>query len=137
MIDKAVNSLASLCELGLFRKHKLFDIAKETAPVLYHPNMWIRYGVIAIMSTVAAQLKLADIHCFLLPGAYTTLSINIGVLRPFLFTEIIEINESNLLEALKGPVSRECFDKAMEAAFKLLASSAEEITSGRSVRFIA
>jgi phosphoinositide-3-kinase regulatory subunit 4 len=46
VIDKAVNSLASLCELGLFRKHKLFDIADKTAPMLYYPNMWIRYGII-------------------------------------------------------------------------------------------
>lgn len=90
--------MASLCELGLFRKHKLFDIAQETVCVLYHPNMWIRYGVIAIMAAIASQLKLADIHCFLLP-----------IIRPFLITEIIEINEPNLLEALKPAVKNRTF----------------------------
>lgn len=44
VIDKAVNSLAALCEQSLFRKHVLFDIAEKSAPMLYHPNMWIRYG---------------------------------------------------------------------------------------------
>lgn len=47
-------------------------------------------------------------------------------MRPYLITEIIEINENNLLEALKNPVSRESFEKAMETAFKLLATSAED-----------
>lgn len=63
--------------------------------MLYHPNMWIRYGVIALMAAIASQLKLADIHCFLIP-----------VLKSYLITEIIDINEMNLLEALKPPV---CF----------------------------
>lgn len=61
--------------------------------MLYYPNMWIRYGVIAIMAAIAAQLPLADIHCFLIP-----------TLELFLITPITEINESNLLEALKTPV---------------------------------
>ena len=77
--------------------------------MLYHPNMWIRYGkiesipnvtnkyigVIALMAAIASQLKLADIHCFLLP-----------TLRPFLGTGIIDITEQNLLEALKAPVRK-------------------------------
>jgi phosphoinositide-3-kinase regulatory subunit 4 len=44
VIDKAVNILASLCELGLFLKHIMFNIVEKTAPMLSHPNMWIRYG---------------------------------------------------------------------------------------------
>ncbi len=51
-------------------------------------------GVIAIMAAIATQLKLADVHCFLIP-----------CLKPFLITDIIEITEPNLLEALKAPVS--------------------------------
>lgn len=93
VIDKALNSLAALCQLKLFRKHKLFDIAQETSCVLYHPNKWIRFGVIGTMASIASCLKQADIHCFLLP-----------ILRPFLITEIIDITEDNLLEALKPPV---------------------------------
>lgn len=109
VIDKTVNSLASLCDLKLFRKHKLFDIAEKTAAMLYHPNVWIRYGVIAIMSAIASQLNLADIHCFLIP-----------VLKPFLITDIIHINDANLLDALNPPVSRVSFDKAMLGLYNII-----------------
>ncbi len=44
MIDKAVTSLADLCELGQFRKHRLFEISEKIAPLILHPNTWIRYG---------------------------------------------------------------------------------------------
>lgn len=115
VIDKAVSSLASLCELGLFRKHVLFDIADKSAPMLYHPNMWIRYGVIALMSAIASQLKLADIHCFLIP-----------TLKPYLVTDIIEINEQNLLEALKTPVTRSAFDSVMTYVFEMISNDASD-----------
>ncbi len=56
------------------------------------------------MAAIASQLKLADIHCFLLPGFMLFFYVYKSVLRPFLITEIIDITEANLLEALKGPV---------------------------------
>lgn len=65
--------------------------------------------MIALMAAIAQQLKLADIHCFLL-----------RTLNPFLVTEIIDITEPNLLEALKSPVSRSSFDKMMTGVFELL-----------------
>lgn len=42
--DKAINCMGCLCELGLFRKPILINLASKTAPMLYHPNTWIRFG---------------------------------------------------------------------------------------------
>lgn len=44
VIDKAINCMGCLCELGLFRKPILINIAQKTTPMLFHPNTWIRFG---------------------------------------------------------------------------------------------
>ena len=93
VVDKALNSVAALCELGLFRKHVLFSVAKKIAPMLCHPNIWIRHGVIAAMAAIAKRLSPADTHCFLSP-----------ILRPYLLCNIVDINAASLLDCLKPAV---------------------------------
>eukprot|EP01087_Luapelamoeba_hula_P016325 TRINITY_DN5016_c2_g1_i1.p1 TRINITY_DN5016_c2_g1~~TRINITY_DN5016_c2_g1_i1.p1 ORF type:complete len:1525 (+),score=308.28 TRINITY_DN5016_c2_g1_i1:135-4577(+) len=102
VIDKAVNCFASLCELGLFRKQILFNIAEETVAMLLHPNTWIRFGVVAVMAAIAKHVGVADVFANLIP-----------ILRPFLLSDIIDITEATILECLKSPVSREAFDNTV------------------------
>ena len=45
------------------------------------------------MDAIAKQLSVADTFCFLLP-----------IIRPFLLSDLVHINEGNLLECLKPPV---------------------------------
>lgn len=44
VIEKSISSLACLCDLGLLRKHILLEIVEKVAPILLHPNPWVRYG---------------------------------------------------------------------------------------------
>ncbi|KAL6072824.1 Serine/threonine-protein kinase, variant 2 [Balamuthia mandrillaris] len=120
VIDKAVNCMASLCELGLFRKPVLIEIAGRTAPMLFHPNVWIRFGVVAIMAAIAKQLSVADVYCFLIP-----------ILRPFLLSDIVDVTAQSLLEALKPPVSRVNFEKALYSIGPILSGEVGRIVSPR------
>lgn len=44
VVEKVLNSLASLADLDLFPKMKLWDLVGTIAPLLCHPSTWIRYG---------------------------------------------------------------------------------------------
>lgn len=58
VVEKSVSCLACLCELGLFRKHILLEIVHKTAPMLLHPNTWVRYGIIyCFLSTFLPLLR--------------------------------------------------------------------------------
>jgi phosphoinositide-3-kinase regulatory subunit 4 len=86
--------------LGIFRKQRLIQICQNVAPLLLHPNTWIRFAVVALMVSTATKLSLADVHCFLIP-----------ILRPYLIRDIIEVTKMSLLESLQTPVSVSFFWK--------------------------
>jgi phosphoinositide-3-kinase regulatory subunit 4 len=44
VVEKVLNSLTSLAELGLFQKMKLCELAAVVSPLMCHPGIWIRYG---------------------------------------------------------------------------------------------
>lgn len=71
------------------------------------------------MTAIASQLKPADVHCFLIP-----------TLKSFLITNIIQINDQNLLDALKPLLSRSVFDRAMSIAHEIMSDSSNLNQSG-------
>lgn len=44
VVEKVLNALTSLAELGLLQKPKLRDLGGVIAPLVCHPNMWVRFG---------------------------------------------------------------------------------------------
>ena len=46
MVAKVLSSLTSLCELGLFQKMRIWELMSATLGFLYHPNIWIRQGML-------------------------------------------------------------------------------------------
>jgi len=44
VVDKAVYCFAALCGMDLIAKPKMFEICNKTAPLLLHPNGWLRFG---------------------------------------------------------------------------------------------
>lgn len=42
VVVAAVEAMISLTELGLFPTHLQCDLLSHTAPLLIHPNLWIR-----------------------------------------------------------------------------------------------
>lgn len=44
VVAKVLESLTSLCELGLFHKMRMWELMSASVGFLYHPNVWIREG---------------------------------------------------------------------------------------------
>ena len=51
VVEKVLNSLASLAEIGLIQKKKVKELFVIIIPLLCHPNIWIRMGKIIINSS--------------------------------------------------------------------------------------
>jgi phosphoinositide-3-kinase regulatory subunit 4 len=113
VVAQVLNSLTSLCELGLFQKMRIWELMGATLGFLYHPNIWIRQGgsvpllrlklpfshraytgAVAFMTAAAKQLPSTDVWCILYPS-----------LRHFLKSDVHVIDEASLLVALKSHVS--------------------------------
>ncbi|GES86228.1 ARM repeat-containing protein [Rhizophagus clarus] len=102
VVEKVLNSLTSLAELGLFQKMKLCELAAVVAPLMCHPGIWIRYGAIAFIASAAKLLPITDVWCIIYE-----------IIKPFLQAEVVEITELQLLENVKEPVPRSVFDAAV------------------------
>ncbi|KAG0266360.1 Serine/threonine-protein kinase [Mortierella polycephala] len=105
VVEKVLKSLASLCDLGLFQKLAIWDLVSVVAPLLCHPNLWIRYGAIGFIASASQRLPVADIWCMIYP-----------IIRPFMKSEIGEVNELHLRENVKPPLSRNVFESSIQWA---------------------
>eukprot|EP00668_Euglena_longa_P001348 GGOE01001600.1.p1 GENE.GGOE01001600.1~~GGOE01001600.1.p1 ORF type:complete len:1493 (+),score=277.55 GGOE01001600.1:57-4535(+) len=104
VVAEAVNGLANLCLVGMYSRDSIVSISKQVAPLLLHPNAWIRKAALDFI-TAAAQLPEVDVLCHLMP-----------ILRPFLKYPIVTISRSSLMPCLLSTVSRHGFDRAMRTA---------------------
>lgn len=110
VVARVFSSLASLCELGLFQKMRIWELLSATLAFLYHPNNWIRQGesahegeavvtefhigAAAFIAASAKHLPPSDVWCILYPS-----------LKHFLRSDIRDVDERSLLIALKPAVS--------------------------------
>ncbi|KAI9246797.1 armadillo-type protein, partial [Helicostylum pulchrum] len=112
VVEKVLNSLTSLADLGLFQKMKLWELVGVIWPLLCHPNAWIRNGAVGFIASTAKHLPKTDIWCIVYP-----------MIRPFLRSDIAEINEETLLENIETPVPRQVYEQAIVWATKATAKS--------------
>ncbi|KAF9914479.1 Serine/threonine-protein kinase [Lobosporangium transversale] len=105
VVEKVLKSLASLCDLGLFQKMAIWDLVSVVAPLLCHPNLWIRYGAIGFIASTAQRLPVADVWCMIYP-----------IIRPFMRSDVGEVNELHLRENVKPPLSRHVFESSIQWA---------------------
>lgn len=79
---------------------------EKVAPLLCHPGIGIRYGVIAFISAgVNPRNKLFsqfDYQVLILP-----------LLRPYLTHDLVDLNENSLLESLQEPLGRLIYNQAL------------------------
>lgn len=99
----------------------------SAAPFLCHPNLWIRYGAVGFITTIAQHLNVADVYCKLMPHLHPFISqpiIQVSAqqhhhhhhLHPFVLSTPPQIDkELVLLSVLKEPVSRSIFDYALRS----------------------
>ncbi|OBZ87474.1 putative serine/threonine-protein kinase VPS15 [Choanephora cucurbitarum] len=107
VVEKVLNSLTSLADLGLFQKMKLWELVGIIWPLICHPNIWIRYGAVGFISSTAKSLPKTDLWCIIYP-----------MLRPFLRSDIADVNETTLLENMESPISRQVYEQAIVWATK-------------------
>ncbi|KAI9485192.1 MAG: armadillo-type protein [Benjaminiella poitrasii] len=112
VVEKVLNSLTSLADLGLFQKMKLWELINIVCPLICHPNAWIRYGAIGFISSAIKHLPKTDLWCIVYP-----------LLRLFLRSDIAEINEDNLLESMETPLSRQVYEQSIIWATKATSQS--------------
>ncbi|CAO3608965.1 unnamed protein product [Cunninghamella blakesleeana] len=105
VVEKVLNSLTSLADLGLFQKMKLWELIGIISPLICHPNMWIRHGAIGFITSANKHLSQTDRWCIIYP-----------LLTPFLRSEIDDTNEKSLLENAKSPIPRQVYEQAISWA---------------------
>lgn len=99
VIEKVLNALASLTELGLFQKSSILDLTKLIVKLVVHPNLWVSNGAIGFLATSAKVLGPTDAQSLLYP-----------IFRPYLICDISSITEQKLLDFKQKPVFRfRCF----------------------------
>ncbi|KAF5325055.1 hypothetical protein D9619_009624 [Psilocybe cf. subviscida] len=107
VVAKVLSALTSLCELGLFQKMRIWELMSATLGFLYHPNIWIRQGAAAFITSAGQHLPPSDIWCILYPS-----------LRHFLKSDVAKVDEQSLLVAMKPHLPRQILDAAVQWAMK-------------------
>jgi phosphoinositide-3-kinase, regulatory subunit 4 len=93
VIEKVLNALASLTELGLFSKVSVLEFAKTIVRLVVHPNIWVSNGAIGFLATSAKAIGLVDTQSLLYP-----------IIRPYLICDISVVSEQNMLDHKQKPV---------------------------------
>eukprot|EP00326_Haptolina_ericina_P014949 CAMPEP_0181177298 /NCGR_PEP_ID=MMETSP1096-20121128/5087_1 /TAXON_ID=156174 ORGANISM="Chrysochromulina ericina, Strain CCMP281" /NCGR_SAMPLE_ID=MMETSP1096 /ASSEMBLY_ACC=CAM_ASM_000453 /LENGTH=1084 /DNA_ID=CAMNT_0023265441 /DNA_START=72 /DNA_END=3327 /DNA_ORIENTATION=- len=103
VVSAALQSLCRLAEISLHERAPLLDIASKSAPLLIHPNSWVRHGAIGFFDAIARHFSLG----------------RRGLLAPQTVAPSISRAPAHILAAddlepaLKPPVTRRAFDQAL------------------------
>ena len=101
VVQKVLSSFASMAELGLFQRSKIWEMVDIVARFMVHPNIWIKEAAAHFVSSATRYLSEADIHCIIFP-----------LIQVYLKMSIIYVTETNILDALKKPLPRHVLDMA-------------------------
>jgi sorbitol-specific phosphotransferase system component IIC len=93
VIEKVLNALASLTELGLFQKSSILELSKTIVKLVVHPNIWVANGAVGFLATTAKSVGSVDAQALLYP-----------VIRTYLLCDISTISEQKLLDFKQKPV---------------------------------
>ena len=108
VVQSVLQSFASMAELGLFQRSKIWELADVVGRFTMHPNIWIREAAAMFLSSSTLFLSIADNQCIVLP-----------LIRPYLKTSIKDFTELALLDNLKKPLSRGVLDLSVTWATKV------------------
>ncbi|KAI9842592.1 MAG: Serine/threonine-protein kinase [Sclerophora amabilis] len=108
VVEKVLRSLASIAELGLFSRPKIWELVDVVGRFTMHPNIWIREAATSFLSAATKYLSPADTRCIITPLAH-----------PYLKTAPLDFSQTGLLNSLKKPLSRPIFEMAITWASKV------------------
>lgn len=102
VVRSVLFSLASMAELGLFQRSKVWELVDVVARFTMHPNIWIREAAAMFIAASTKFLSIADTRCIVYP-----------LIRPYLKTATKDFSELGILDDLKRPLSRPLLDLAL------------------------
>lgn len=102
VVEQVLSSFASMAELGLFQRSKIWEMVDVIARFLIHPNIWIREAAAHFVSASTEFISLADVHCMISP-----------LVQPYLKFSIADFSETFVLAALRKPLPRNVMELAM------------------------
>lgn len=105
VVSKVLSSFASMADLGLFQRAKIWEMVDIIARFMMHPNIWIREAAANFIASATRYLSEADVHCIISP-----------FLQPYLKMPLIGFSETSILDALKKPLSRQVLEMAISWA---------------------
>jgi len=105
VVEQALRSLASMAEMGLLQRAKLWELIDTIARFEMHPNVWIREAATHFISAATTFLSLADTRVLVAP-----------LVKPYLKVPASDFDETELLDALMKPMPRTVLDLAMQWA---------------------
>ncbi|KAK3857919.1 hypothetical protein Pcinc_035857 [Petrolisthes cinctipes] len=105
VVVSAIEAMTSLTELGLFPTHLQCDLLAASAPLLIHPNLWIRQAVVGLVGVVSSLFPLVDVQTAV-----------VARVQPFLVKPLLQIDrEVCILSSLRPPVTREVYDALVKS----------------------
>ncbi|ODH47775.1 VPS15 protein kinase [Paracoccidioides brasiliensis] len=107
VIERVLRSLARMAKLGLFQRSTTWDLLHIAVRFFVHPSIWIREAAVQFVVASTTFLSPADTYSIISP-----------LVRPFLKTNTTDISETQLLDALKKPLSKSVYDMLLIWATK-------------------
>ena len=101
VVREVLSSFASMAELGLIQRSKIFELVDICARYMIHPNVWIRESSVHFIAASSWHLTIADRQCLVAP-----------LVRPYLKVTITDFLESSLLDSVKKPITRSAIKTA-------------------------
>ncbi|XP_037081673.1 LOW QUALITY PROTEIN: phosphoinositide 3-kinase regulatory subunit 4-like [Pollicipes pollicipes] len=106
---KAVDAMCGLAARGLLGKAALYELLDEVVPMVVHPSLWARQAAVGFICACAAQMRVIDVQCRLVPR-----------LAPFLAHPVASLDScAALLAALGPPLPRDVYDHVAHPAWQL------------------
>ena len=125
VIGSVIKAFTRLAEAGLLGCDSIRDRVRETAPLLVHPNKWLKESSIGFIEAACLALPSIDHYVVIVPAT-----------RPCLRYEISTFTRDALEEALDTPVEHAVYQEAVQLVMTL-GRSLPESTFGPKLKHLA
>ncbi|SSD59796.1 related to Serine/threonine-protein kinase VPS15 [Saccharomycodes ludwigii] len=98
VVISSLKSLLDSINVGLVKKHYYYDLCAEVAPLILHPNEYMRQLTISLLVEISSRLQPSEKYCLLYP-----------VIKPYFELELDFTNKGMILGA-KNPIDRRLYN---------------------------
>lgn len=102
VVAQVLATLSALADKKLLAKGKVWELSGQAVGFLCHPNIWIREGAAAFLTSVSDTLQPTDRWCILYPQ-----------IKRLLRNDVKEITALNVLDNAREPLTRVVFEAAV------------------------